>query len=334
MFIINPHRAIARLLLRVLLSIGLSAAMLNLAYSQTELRAWNTHPDGYPVTEALQYFSDLIAQSTQNRVHVKVYSNAVLGDQPKAVQQLKAGELDLAELNLGPLSAAAPATKVLTLPFLFRDSTHMFRHIDGKLGASFEARLKAAGYVVLGWYDGGARSFFCVNKAIRFPSDFAGQRIRVQQDETMIEMVKLLGAVPVVIPYKDVQDALKNGKIDCAEGNLPSYYSTGQSQVAKYMYVSNHIAAPEALVMSIQAWGKLSLKDQQIFLDAGHKSALRMRDLWNQRVESARAALTKDGVQFTTGTDVAPLITRLHPLYMKYFTDPQTRSEMLEILGH
>lgn len=311
---------------------GALSCLLQPVFAQ-ELRAWNIHPDGYPVTEALAYFADQVGKETQNRIHVKVYSNAGLGDQPKAVQMMKAGELDLAEFSLGPLSEAAPSTKALTLPFLFRDSKHMFRQLDGKLGERFEAKLKEAGYVVLGWYDGGARSFYCVNKQIRQAQDFTGLRIRVQQSDTAIEMVKLLGATPVVLPYKEVADALKDGRIDCAENNLPSYESAGHSKIAKFMYLSNHTVSPEALVMSTKAWGQLSPDDQKRFQEAGRKSAVRMRELWNQRVEEARAAAAKQGSQFVAMNDHGPLVARMRPLHQKYMADPQTRDELFTIIS-
>jgi tripartite ATP-independent transporter DctP family solute receptor len=315
----------------VLVACALALA-LPAAFAQTELRAWNIHPDGYPVTVALGYFAEQVQQSTQNRLRVKVYSNASLGDQPKAVQMMKSGELDLAEFSLAPLSEAVPSTKALTLPFLFRDSKHMFRQLDGKLGQRFETKLKQAGYVVLGWYDGGARSFYCVNKQIRAAQDFAGLRIRVQQSETAIEMVKLLGATPVVLPYKEVLDALKDTRIDCAENNLPSYESAGHAKVAKFMYLSNHTVSPEALVMSLKAWNQLSPDDQVRFQEAGRKSALKMRELWNQRVEEVRASTAKQGSQFSAMTDHGPLVSRMRPLHQKYMNDPQTREELFTIL--
>ncbi|HEX3141173.1 MAG TPA: TRAP transporter substrate-binding protein [Rhizobacter sp.] len=318
--------------LRHVLVAGALALALPAAFAQTELRAWNIHPDGYPVTVALSYFAELVQQGTQNRLRVKVYSNASMGDQPKAVQMMKSGELDLAEFSLGPLSEAAPSTKALTLPFLFRDSKHMFRQLDGVLGARFEAKLKQAGYVVLGWYDGGARSFYCVNKQIRQVQDFSGLRIRVQQSETAIEMVKLLGATPVVLPYKEVLDALKDNRIDCAENNLPSYESAGHAKVAKFMYLSNHTVSPEALVMSVKAWSQLSPDDQARFQDAGRKSAVKMRELWNQRVEEVRASTTKQGSQFSAMADHGPLVSRMRPLHQKYMEDPQTREELFTIL--
>src|SRR3546814_2782323 len=89
-------------------------------------------------------------------------------------------------------------------------------------------------YIVLGWYDGGARSFYCT-RPIQFVSNLAGMRIRVQQSETAIEMVKLLRATPVVLPYKEVSAAFSEGRIDCAEGSMVSYEATGHYTLAKFM---------------------------------------------------------------------------------------------------
>ncbi len=39
-------------------------------------------------------------------------------------------------------------------------------------------------------------------------------------------MLKLLDAVPVAIPFKDVMEAVGQGTVDCAENNMLSYEST------------------------------------------------------------------------------------------------------------
>jgi tripartite ATP-independent transporter DctP family solute receptor len=303
------------------------------AMAQAKLRAWNIHPDGYPVSEAMKSFADQVAKSTGGRYNIEIFNNAALGDQPKAVQMLKSGEVDVAEFSSGPLSDAVPGIKVLNLPFLFTDSAHMFRHLDGKLGERFAANLKAAGFVVLGWYDGGGRSFYCV-KPVNNLRDLAGTNIRVQQSEIYIEMVKLLDAKPVALPFKDVLDALQQGKVDCAENNLPSYESTGHYKVAKNVYVTNHVISPEALVVSTKLWDKLSKEDKAVFAEAGAKSAILMRELWNKRVAAALETTTKQGAQFVKVRDVSPMVRRMGPLYGKYMADPTTREELLTIISH
>jgi tripartite ATP-independent transporter DctP family solute receptor len=313
----------------VALSLALCAAT---GMAQSKLRAWNIHPDGYPVSEAMKSFVEQVAKSTGGRYSIELFNNGSLGDQPKAVQMLKSGEIDVAEFSSGPLSDAVPGIKVLNLPFLFTDSAHMFRHLDGKLGERFAANLKSAGFVVLGWYDGGGRSFYCV-KPVTNIRDLAGTNIRVQQSEIYIEMVKLMEAKPVALPFKDVLGALEQGKVDCAENNMPSYESTGHYKVAKNVYMTNHVISPEALVVSTKLWDKLSKEDKALFSEAGAKSALLMRELWNKRVAAALENTTKQGSQFIKVRDVSPMVRRMGPLYGKYMADPTTREELLTIIS-
>lgn len=313
---------------------GLLALACASAGAQTKLRAWNIHPDGYPVTEAMKRFASLVAQGTQGRYQIEIFSNATLGDQPKAVQMLKTGEVDVAEFSSAPLAEAVPGLRALNLPFLFTDSAHMFKHLDGKLGERFAAKLLGAGFVVMGWYDGGGRSFYCASRTIGNYKDLAGARVRVQQSEIYMEMVKLLGATPVALPFKDVMGALEKGEVDCAENNMPSFESTGHYKVAKSVYVTNHVVSPEALVVSTKLWSSLSPADQAVFAKAGAESALFMRDLWNKRVASAIETATKQGVQFVRVRDAAPMVRRMAPLYGKYMADPSTREELVSIISN
>ena len=308
------------------------AVAANVGHAQTKLRAWNIHPDGYPVTEAMKSFAGQVAQTTKGKYQIEIFSNATLGDQPKAVQMLKSGEIDIAEFSSGPLSDAVPGIKVLNLPFLFTDSAHMFRHLDGKLGKRFADNLKAAGFVVLGWYDGGGRSFYCA-KPVTDIKDLAGANIRVQQSEIYIEMVKLLDAKPVALPFKDVLGALEQGKVDCAENNIPSYESTGHYKIAKNVYVTNHVISPEALVVSTQLWDKLDKDDKEAFMQAGARSALLMRDLWSKRVALALDITTKQGTEYVKMKNTSTMIRRMAPLYDKFMKDPTTRQELLTIIA-
>jgi TRAP-type C4-dicarboxylate transport system substrate-binding protein len=247
---------------------------------------------------------------------------------------LKNGEIDAAVFSSGPLSDAVPSLKVLNLPFLFNDSRHMFKHLDGSLGAKFADGLGKSGFHVVGWYDGGGRSFYCSNKPINSVKDLEGLRIRVLPSEVFLQMVENIGATAVTVPYKDVKDALATKKIDCAENNMPSYESAGHSQYAKFVLLTNHVFSAEALVLSSKLWNSLSAKDREIFSKAGADSAILMRDLWAKRVISATEATSKQGSQFARFKDSASMVRRLGPLYKKYMDDPVTRSELLAIIAN
>ncbi|AOW15909.1 C4-dicarboxylate ABC transporter substrate-binding protein [Hydrogenophaga crassostreae] len=302
------------------------------SFAQTTLRLWNIHGEGYPVTTAVNWYAEQIAKATQGRYQVQVFSNASLGDQPSAVAMLKAGDLDLAEFSSAPLTEAVPGIKVLNMPFLFHDSAHMFRHLDGHLGEQFEKDLAASGFAVLGWYDGGARSFYCTSPVLRI-NDLAGKRIRVQKSEVYTELVVALKSTPQYVPFKEVQTAFQEGKIDCAENNMPSYESTGHFRLAKHVYLTDHVVSPEALVMSTKLWSSLSPADRTIFKDVGLQSARYMRELWNKRVAQALTITTESGSTFSRMNDPGIMIRRMAPLYNKYMKDPATYKVLLTIIA-
>lgn len=324
---VRAQRRALRWLIGLLLGSASAAS-----FAQTTLRLWNIHGEGYPVTTAVNWYADQIAQATQGRYRVQVFSNASLGDQPTAVAMLKAGDLDLAEFSSAPLTDAVPGIKVLNMPFLFHDSAHMFRHLDGALGVQFSRELAASGFAVLGWYDGGARSFYCVHP-VRTIGDLAGKRIRVQKSEVYTGLVEALQSTPAFIPFKEVQSAFQAGQIDCAENNMPSYESTGHYQLAKHVYLTNHVVSPEALVMSTKLWNSLSAEDKATFKDLGQQSARYMRELWNKRVAEALALTTEKGSDFARLKDPAIMIRRMAPLYGKYMKDPATYKVLLTVVA-
>ena len=91
----------------------------------------------------MKSFADDVRRVTDGRVVIEVVSGGALGDQPQAIQMMKSSKLDMAEFNLAALSEAVPSMKAVNLPFLFTDSKHMFRLLDGVMGDGFKKRLAA-----------------------------------------------------------------------------------------------------------------------------------------------------------------------------------------------
>ena len=75
----------------------------------------------------MERFAELVAQRTSNRICLRTYHSAQLGQQDDAIQQMRLGSTDFAEFNLSPFNNLTPATQVVTLPFLFRDVAHLHR---------------------------------------------------------------------------------------------------------------------------------------------------------------------------------------------------------------
>ena len=130
-------------------------------------------------------------------------------------EQLAIGGVDFARVSLSVVTDDLPRLNVLLLPYLYRDADHMWRVLDGSIGAEFLQDFTAQGRVGLSWYDAGARSFYA-RQPVRSLNDLLGKTIRVQDSQIVIDMIRLLGAVPETTAYSDVYSALETGQIDAA----------------------------------------------------------------------------------------------------------------------
>ncbi len=157
--------------------------------------------------------------------------------------------------------------------------------------------LRAGGASIgLTFYDSGARSIYNSTKPVRTLADIKGLRIRVQQSELMVEMIKALGAVPVELPYGQVLTGLGTKLIDGAENNWPSYRHHRSLQGrAVYYTLTEHTMSPEVLVMSHEGWEHaVRLRTSKIFREAASDPASYMREqmeaLWRPQSRKAGQA--------------------------------------------
>lgn len=287
------------------------------------LRYAENQPEGYPTTEAAYAFAELVAERTDGRVNVRVYSNGVLGSETSIVEQMEYGGIDFSRISIMSLGEFVPEVFVLQLPFLYKDDDHMWRVLDGAIGEVFLDSIKdRIGLTGLAWFDAGVRHFY-TNRPVKGLEDLQGLRIRVAESGLMEDLIRQLGAVPVRLSYDDVYSALAKGEIDGAENNWPSYDYSGHFEVAKYMLVDGHTRIPELLLASAEAMEKLTALDPRypaLVRDCAREAALLERDLWKQAETESEAEMREAGVTVTTLTDEEWQRFRdtVEPIYQEY----------------
>ncbi len=254
-------------------------------------------PEDYPTTQGAKRFAELVEERTHGEIRIIVHSGAELGTEAEVIKQLWYGGVDFARVSLSQLSEHIPKMNVLQMPYLYRDSEHMWSVLDGEIGTEFIELVKDYQLVGLSWYDAGARNFYNSVKPITCLEDIRGMRIRVQESELMADMVEALGASAWKIPYGDVYASLERGTVDGAENNWPSYVSMSHNEVAKYWTMDEHTRVPEMQLCAEHTWEKLSEEQQQVILECAKESSLYERELWKERETQAREEAVKSGVQ-------------------------------------
>ena len=251
----------------------------------------------YPTTLGAQKFADLVEERSNGRIQILVLAEGELGAESDVIAQMQYGGVDFARVSLSQLAEYIPQLNVLQMPYLYEDSAHMWRVLDGTIGDDFLDIVSQNELIGLSWYDAGARNFYNSKKPITCLEDMQGMRIRVQESEVMADMIEALGASAIPIPYADVYSALEQGTVDGAENNWPSYETMNHYEVAKYYTIDEHNRVPEMQICSKHTWSKLSEEDQQMILDCAKESALYERKLWKERESESEAKAIEQGVE-------------------------------------
>ncbi|SHM39050.1 TRAP transporter substrate-binding protein [Roseibium suaedae] len=297
-----------------------AAIATSAAACEVTLKSSDTHPDGYPTVEAVKQMGKLLEERTGGRLCVEVFHSAQLGQEKDTIEQTKFGVIDLNRVSMGPFNNLVEETKVVSLPYIFKNTEHMHHVMDGPIGEDMLKAFEPHGYVGLAFYDGGSRSFYNKVKPIKSIDDLKGMKVRVMQSDIFVDMMTALGANATPMPYGEVYSAIQTGVIDGAENNWPSFESSGHYEVAGYYTLDEHLIVPEVLVMSKVSWDKLSAEDQAAVRQAAKDSVPVMRDLWQAREKASEEKVRAAGVEVITDIDKAPFMAAMDSVYEKHVT--------------
>lgn len=277
----------------------------------------------YPTTLGGLKFAQLVEERTQGRIQIWVQPEGILGSETEVIRQMQYGGIDFARISIAQVSDFIPEMNVLQLPYLYEDSDHMWRVLDGEIGDRFLSYPQQYGLIGLSWYDAGARNLYCSARPIRTLEDMKGLRIRVQEAETMSEMITALGATSLQIPYDQVYAALERGQVDGAENNWSSYETMQHYEVAGYFTVDEHIRIPEMQICAKHTWDQLSEEDRQIIVECARESALYERELWTEHEQEAREIALQHQVQEIrlSAEEKERFKAAMAPVYERFYVD-------------
>lgn len=150
----------------------------------------------HSVHKAMVKMGEDLFKRSGGALKLEIYPSQQLGTERECLELLQIGSLDMTKVSVGVLENFAPKTKVLGLPFLFRDRQHSFDVLDGPIGEVLLNEGEKYWLKGLGFYDAGSRSFYTMKKPVLKPADLEGQKIRVMESATAVNMVKALGGLP------------------------------------------------------------------------------------------------------------------------------------------
>ncbi|GGF14573.1 C4-dicarboxylate ABC transporter [Aliidongia dinghuensis] len=248
-----------------------------------------------PKGKGADKFKELAEKYTNGKVRIEVYPNSQLYKDKEEVEALQLGAVQMLAPSLakfGPLGAKE--FEVFDLPYIIPDKAALRRVTDGPLGKSLFKKLESKGIEGLAYWDNGFK-IMSANKPLKTPADFQGLKMRIQSSKVLEAQFKALGALPQVMAFSDVYQAMQTGVVDGSENTPSNMYTQKHYEVQKYATLSNHGYIGYAVIVNKKFWDGLPADIRDELDKAMAEATTYVNDLSQKENDDALAQMKASG---------------------------------------
>ena len=245
--------------------------------------------------QACERFCSLVEKESGGAIQIIPSFENELGTDASALEQCVYGGIDFVRTPLSAAAAYAPQLSALQLPYEYTSDEHLFRVLDGDVGADAMDSLEEQGLTGLSYFYAGYRCFFTTDKPITGLDDMQGLRLGTEDSSQMQQIIPQWGAVAVTLPPDEFALALRTHRIDGAESTLPTYVDSGYYRLAPYWTYDRHSYNADVLVASSETWAEFSLEEQQLLLRCAAEAASWQRAHWQGAEVKAMLRASRSG---------------------------------------
>jgi C4-dicarboxylate-binding protein DctP len=248
-----------------------------------------------PKGKAAEYFKKIAEERTKGKVKVEVYPNSTLFKDGEELEALQLGSVQMLAPSLakfGPLGVRE--FEVFDLPYIFDNYDELHKVTSGPVGQGLFKKLESKGLVGLAYWDNGFKDM-SANKPIRVPADYKGLKMRIQSSKVLGDEMKALGAIPQVMAFSEVYQALQTGVVDGTENPPSNIYTQKMNEVQKYVALTEHGYLGYAVIAQKKFWDALPA-DIRTTLEGAMKDATKYgNDIAKKENDDALDAIRKTG---------------------------------------
>ena len=217
-----------------------------------------------PKGKGADKFKELAEKYTNGKVKVEVYANSTLYKDKEELEALQLGAVQMlapSNSKFGPIGVKD--FEVFDLPYLLPNKAALRKVTDGPIGKAMLKKLESKGMVGLAYWDNGFKEM-SANKPLRMPEDYKGLKFRIQSSKVLEAQFRALGAIPQVMAFSEVYQALQTGVVDGQENTPSNMFTQKFHEVQKYTTLTNHGYIGYVVVVNKKFWDDLpaDIRDQ------------------------------------------------------------------------
>ena len=266
--------------------------------------------EGTIVGQTATAFKDKVEELSGGSITIDIQANGVLGAESDVLDTMLGGggTIDMARISAFALTSyGGEKSSLLSVPFTFVNRDHFWNFATSDLAQEFLLEPHENGSGIRGLFYGeeGFRHFFTV-KPVSGMEDLAGMKIRVSNDPIMTGMVEALGANPTVVAMGELYSALQTGVVDAAEQPIANYQANAFPEGANNLILDGHTLGAIQVVITDEAWDKLTPEQQDVLTEAGEYASQYNRKISEETENKILDELKADGCNVVEVEDITP----------------------------
>jgi len=271
-----------------------------------------------PKGKGADKFKELAEKYTNGKVKVEVYPNSTLYKDKEELEALQLGAVQMlapSNSKFGPIGIKD--FEVFDLPFLLPNLAALRKVTDGPIGKRMLKLLDSKGMVGLAYWDNGFKEM-SANKPLRMPEDYKGLKFRIQSSKVLEAQFRLLGAIPQVMAFSEVYQALQTGVVDGQENTPSNIYTQKFYEVQKYTTLTNHGYIGYVVVVNKKFWDDLPADVRGQLEKAMDEATVYANKISESENAEALDEIKKSGkteIIIPTAAEMAAMQKAMDPLY-------------------
>ena len=279
-------------------------------------------------------FKELAEKYTNGKVKVEIYPNSSLYKDKEEIEALQLGSVQM----LAPSTAKfAPLGvkefEALDLPWLFKDEDTYTKAMKGPIGKYLFQKLEAKGITGLAYWDNGFH-MTSANRPLLMPADFQGLKVRISGSKIADRYFRDIGAIPQIMAFSEVYQALQTGVVDGCENTPSNYWTQKFYEVQKDITVSYHAHLQYAVIVNSKFWSGLPPDIRQQLEKAMDEATDYTNSIAVKENEDALAEIKKSGkttLHYLTDDQRKAWQTAMRPTYA--WAKGRVGQEVLDVIG-
>ena len=301
------------LMLALVLALSCASAMAEITLTYAEVNPL----DGTIVGEMAKAFKAKAEELSGGEVKIDIQAGGVLGSEDQILDNLLGGGniTDISRISAFALTQyGCDKASLLSIPYTFVNEEHFWNFAASDLAQDFLLEPQEIGLPLRGLCYGeeGFRHFFFKGE-VKGLEDLKGLKIRVSSDPVMTGMVSNLGASATTVAFTELYSALNTGVVDGAEQPIANYLSNAFPEVAPNVLLDGHTLGALQIIITDNAWNKLSAEQQGWIMEAAAYASQVCREKVAEIEKTTFEKLEAMGAKVVEVEDKAPWVEACQP---------------------